>query len=435
MTPPVKKICVVTGTRAEYGLLRWVMEGIRQSPRLSLQLIATGAHLSPEFGLTYRKIEADGFRIDHRVEMLLSSDTPVGVTKSLGLGLLGFADALAELRPDLLLVLGDRYEIFAAATAAMVARIPIAHLHGGETTEGAIDEAIRHAITKLAHLHFVAAEDYRRRVIQLGEAPERVFLVGGLGIDNILKLKLLGRPALETALDFRLGPKNLLVTFHPVTLEAGSAQAQMAELLAALETLTDTQIIFTLPNADTEGRGLMRQIQGFVERHPQRVKAFASLGQLRYLSAVAQVDAVVGNSSSGLAEVPSFNKPTINIGDRQRGRLKAASVIDCAPHRDAILTALRQMENPEFQARLATTINPYGNGGASAAIVRILEAQPFDDLLKKCFHDLAFNTEAPLSMLAANPLPHTSHPSATATATALTPATIPNSDQPTPPAA
>lgn len=391
MNQSVKKICVVTGTRAEYGLLRWVMEGIRQSPVLELELIATGAHLSPEFGLTYRDIQADGFRIDRRVEMLLSSDTPVGVTKSLGLGILGFADALAEQKPDLILILGDRYEIFAAAVAAMVARIPIAHLHGGETTEGAIDEAIRHAITKLAHLHFVAAEDYRRRVIQLGEAPDRVFLVGGLGIDNIINLELEDRAALEAALDFRLGPKNLLVTFHPVTLETGTAADQMAELLAALETLPDTHLIFTLPNADTEGRGLVRQINAFVDRHPQRAKAFTSMGQLRYLSAVAQVDAVVGNSSSGLAEVPTLKKPTINIGDRQRGRLRAASVIDCAPQRAAILAALREIETPEFQARLATTVNPYGNGGASEAIVAALEslaAQPFDLLLKKRFQDL-----------------------------------------------
>lgn len=266
-----KRICVVTGTRAEYGLLRWVMEGIRQSAILELQVVATGAHLSPEFGLTYRDIEADGFRIDCRVEMLLSSDTPVGVTKSMGLGMLGFADALAELKPDLVLELGDRYEIFAAASAAMIARIPIAHLHGAETTQGAFDEAIRHSITKMAHLHFVAAEEYRRRVIQLGEQPERVFQVGGLGIDNIVKLKLLERGALEAALDFPLGSRNLLVTFHPVTLEQGTAAWQMTELLAALETLEETHLIFTMPNADTDGRVLMRLIDDFVARHPQTV--------------------------------------------------------------------------------------------------------------------------------------------------------------------
>lgn len=390
MNRNVKKICVVTGTRAEYGLLRWVMEGIRQSSVLELQLIATGAHLSPEFGLTYRDIEGDGFRIDRRMEMLLSSDTPIGVTKSLGLGVLGFADALAELKPDLLLILGDRYEIFAAAAAAMVARIPIAHLHGGETTEGAIDEAIRHAITKMAHLHFVAAEDYRRRVIQLGEAPERVYTVGGLGIDNILKLGLLDRAALEAALDFRLGPRNLLVTFHPVTLESGTAASQVTELLAALEELTETHVIFTMPNADTEGREVMRQIRTFVDLHSQTAKAFTSLGQLRYLSAIAQVDAVLGNSSSGLAEVPTFKKPTVNIGDRQRGRLRAASVIDCVPERTAILAALRETGTADFRARLAASVNPYGTGGASNAIVAALEAlaeRPFDHFLKKRFID------------------------------------------------
>lgn len=387
----MKKICVVTGTRAEYGLLRWVMEGIRQSPLLELQLIATGMHLSPEFGLTVQAIQADGFHVDRQVETLLSSDSPVGVTKSMGLGLIGFADTLAELQPDLMLVLGDRYEIFAAAAAAMVARIPIAHLHGGETTEGAFDEAIRHSITKMAHLHFVAAEDYRRRVIQLGEDPERVFLVGGLGIDNIRKLDLLDRQSLETALGFKFGRRNLLITFHPVTLEPGTAAEQVAELLAALEILEDTHLIFTMPNADTDGRVLIRMIQDFVARHPHCAKAFTSLGQLRYLSTVAQVDAVVGNSSSGLAEVPSFKKPTINIGDRQKGRLRATSVIDCAPDRAAILAALGEMATPTFQARLEATVNPYGNGGASETIVATLEslaAQPFDLLLKKRFHDL-----------------------------------------------
>lgn len=384
----IKRICVVTGTRAEYGLLRWVMEGIRASQSMELQLIATGMHLSPEFGLTYRDIEADGFRIDRKVEMLLSSDTAAGVTKSMGLGLIGFADALAELKPDLLLVLGDRYEIFAVAAAAMVARIPIAHLHGGESTEGAIDEPIRHSVTKMSHLHFVAAEDYRQRVIQLGEDPQRVFLVGGLGIDNIHKLDLLDRQALEVALAFKLGPRNLLVTFHPATLEHDTAADQMAELLAALETLQETHLIFTMPNADTDGRVLFGQIAAFVSRYPRTAKAFTSLGQRRYLSTVAQVDAVVGNSSSGLVEAPSFRIGTINIGDRQRGRLKAASVIDCEPVRNAIISALNQLYSTAFQQRLVTVVNPYGTGGASDAIVATLEAMPLDGLLKKRFYDV-----------------------------------------------
>jgi GDP/UDP-N,N'-diacetylbacillosamine 2-epimerase (hydrolysing) len=383
----MKKICVVTGTRAEYGLLRWVMEGILQSPELELQLIATGMHLSPEFGLTIEAIEEDGFKIDRRVETLLSSDTAVGLTKSMGLGVIGFADALAELKPDLMMVLGDRFEIFAAAASAMIARIPIAHLHGGETTEGVFDEAIRHSITKMAHLHFVAAEEYRYRVIQLGEQPEHVFNVGGLGVDNILRLRLLTRDELEAALNFKLANRNLLVTFHPVTLEKNTSAQQMDELLAELAELKETGIIFTMPNADTDGRVMFRQIQAFCAQH-SRARAFASLGQLRYLSCIQHVDGIVGNSSSGLAEVPSFKKGTINIGDRQQGRLKAASVIDCSPDRDSIRKALKKLYSPDFQARLSAVENPYGNGGASRAIVRRLESQPLDHLLKKRFNNL-----------------------------------------------
>ena len=382
----MKTICVITGTRAEYGLLRWVMEGIRQSLYLELQVIATGMHLSPEFGLTVRAIEDDGFRVDRKVEMLLSSDTAVGVTKSMGLGMIGFADALAELRPDLVLVLGDRYEIFAAAAAAMIARLPIAHLHGGETTEGAFDEAIRHSITKMAHLHFVAAEDYRRRVIQLGEQPERVFCVGGLGVDNIQRLELLDRPALEAAINFQLGPRNLLITFHPVTLEHNTSAQQMQELLTALGDLKDTHLIFTMPNADTEGRVLFQQIQDFCATHPQ-ARAYTSLGQLRYLSCLRHVDGVVGNSSSGLTEAPSFSKGTVNIGDRQKGRLRAASVIDCEPRAAAIAEALNQLFSPGFQAQLTEVTNPYGAGGASAAIVALLEQADLRSLLKKRFYD------------------------------------------------
>lgn len=383
----MKKICVVTGTRAEYGLLRWVMEGIRQSPELELQLIATGMHLSPEFGMTVEAIEADGFKIDRKVEMLLSSDSAVGITKSMGLGMIGFADALAELKPDLMIVLGDRYEIFAACSSAMIARIPIAHLHGGEATEGLIDEPIRHSITKMSHLHFVAAEEYRRRVIQLGEQPEHVFNVGGLGIDNILRLKLLARHKLEEALNFKLEKRNLLVTFHPVTLEQNTSAQQMSELLAALAELKDTGLIFTMPNADTEGRVLFLQIEAFCEQNSQ-ARVYTSLGQLRYLSCMQHVDGVVGNSSSGLAEVPSFKKGTINIGDRQRGRLRAASVIDCEPDQDSIRKALKLLYSPDFQAQLLEVENPYGNGGASEAIVRRLESQSLDNLLKKRFYDL-----------------------------------------------
>jgi len=387
MSTARRKICVVTGTRAEYGLLRWVMQGIQDSDVLDLQLIVTGMHLSPEFGLTVQEIEADGFRIDRKVEMLLSSDTPVGITKSMGLAMIGFADALAELQPDLLLVLGDRYEIFAAAASAMIARIPIAHLHGGESTEGVIDEPIRHGITKMAHLHFVAANEYRQRVIQLGEQPEYVFEVGGLGIDNIHRLSLLSRSELEEELDFKLAQRNLLVTFHPVTLEKSTSSDQAKELLMALDELDDVGLIFTMPNADTDGRVLFQQINEFCARHP-RSRAYISLGQLRYLSCIKHVDGVIGNSSSGIAEVPSFHKGTVNIGDRQRGRLRAASVIDCQADRVSISKAIERLLSPAFIAMLPNVKNPYGSGGASLAIIKALERQSFDNLLKKKFFDL-----------------------------------------------
>ena len=382
-----RKICVVTGTRAEYGLLRWVMEGIRNSPKLELQVIATGMHLSPEFGLTFNEIEKDGFRINRKVEMLLSSDTPVGVTKSMGIGMIGFTDAFNELKPDLLLVLGDRYEIFTAVSAALVARIPAAHLHGGETTEGAFDEAFRHSITKMSHLHFVAAEEYRKRVIQLGEHPERVFLVGGLGIDNINKLNLLEKDELEKSLDFKLGKKNLMITFHPVTLEKNSSAQQMKELLEALANLNETKLIFTMPNSDTDSRIIIQMIEEFVVKH-LHARAFTSLGQLRYLSCIKYVDGVVGNSSSGLAEVPTFKKGTINIGDRQKGRLKGESVIDCEPNKKAIRNAIQKLYSLEFQAKLKTVKSPYGTGGASEAIVKTLERVSLDALLKKKFYNL-----------------------------------------------
>ncbi len=383
----MKKICIVTGTRAEYGLLRWVMEDIKKSSLLQLQLIVTGMHLSPEFGLTYKEIEKDGFIIDWKVDMLLSSDTSSGITKSIGLGIIGFADAFKDLNPDLLLILGDRYEIFAAASSAMIARIPIAHLHGGEATEGLIDEPIRHSVTKMSHLHFVAAESYRQRVIQLGEKPETVHLVGGLGIDNIKKLKLLDRESLEESLDIKLKEKNILITYHPVTLEKHSSESQMIELLKALDLLVDTKLIFTMPNADTDGRVLFTLIKDFVSSHEDAC-VFTSLGQLRYLSCLAHVDGVVGNSSSGLIEVPSFSKGTVNIGDRQRGRLKALSVIDCDPKEPSITQAIQELYSEEFKSKLVDLDNPYGNGGASDLITNTLETISFDNLLKKQFHDL-----------------------------------------------
>lgn len=387
-----RKICVVTGTRADYGLLRWVMQGIKDDPELTLQVIATGMHLSPEFGLTYQAIEDDGFCIDRKLEMLVSSDSTAGIAKSMGLGLIGFADALSELQPDLMVVLGDRFEIFSAVSAALVARIPVAHLHGGETTEGAFDEALRHSITKMSHLHFVATEEYRRRVIQLGEQPERVFLVGGLGIDNIKRLKPLDRTELEASLDFKLGPRNLLITFHPVTLESATAAKQMEELLAALSALPDTNLIFTMPNADADGRLLIKMVEQFVAQHAN-ARAYSSLGQLRYLSCLAHVDGVIGNSSSGLLEAPSLKKGTINIGDRQRGRVQAASVINCQPERRSITEALDKLYSQGFQASLRQVSNPYGEGGASEKVVSALKNQDLNHIVKKVFHDLSASTQ------------------------------------------
>jgi len=298
------RVCVVTGSRAEYGLLRLLMKGIERSSMLRLQTIATGMHLAPEFGLTFREIEADGFHIDRKTEMLLSGDTPSAVTKSMGVALMGFADAFSDLQPNLVVVLGDRFETFCAATAAFMARIPIAHLHGGETSEGALDEGLRHAITKMAQYHFVAAEPYRRRVVQMGEHPDRVFLVGGFGVDAMRRTELLDRTDLERALGFAFGAVNLLVTFHPATLEPDGARAQMMDLLSALREVPAAHVVLTMPNADPESRALMPLIEEFVGSRPN-AKVFASLGQRRYLSCLRQVDAVVGNSSSGLAEAPT----------------------------------------------------------------------------------------------------------------------------------
>ncbi|TGK21434.1 UDP-N-acetylglucosamine 2-epimerase [Leptospira kmetyi] len=383
------KVCVVTGTRAEYGLLRFVMEGIKNSLSLELQIIATGSHLSPEFGLTYQEIEKDGFYIDRKVEMLLSSDSKTGVAKSIGLGTIGFADAFENLSPDLVMILGDRFELLSVASAALVSKIPMAHIHGGETTEGAFDEAIRHSLTKMSHIHFVAAEEYKKRVIQLGEDPQTVHLVGGLGLDGIHKIKLLDRKTLEKELGFELGKKALLVTFHTVTLGDSSSEFQMKELLSALDLNSDIQYIFTMPNADTDGRVIFRLIEDFVKTHPNS-KAFTSLGQLKYLSALSHVDGVVGNSSSGIIEAPSFKKGSINIGDRQKGRIKATSVIDCDPERKSICRSINELYSEAFQTKILNVVNPYGDGGASEKIVRILENTESKYLLKKSFFDINF---------------------------------------------
>ena len=383
----MKKICVVTGSRAEYGLLRWVLEGINKSKLLDLQLIVTGMHLLPEFGSTINSIEKDGFYIDKKIEMLLCSDTPVGITKSMGVGLIGFAEALNELMPDLLLVLGDRFEILTAVNAALLARIPIAHIHGGESTEGAIDEAIRHSITKMSHIHFVASRIYRNRVIQLGEHPNTVYNIGGLGIDNFTKLNLLDKNSLERAIEFKLKNINLLITFHPVTLENNTSKDQMNELLHSLSELKETGLIFTMPNSDADSKVIFKMIQDFVRKNTN-AKIYSSLGQIKYLSCIKYVDAVIGNSSSGIIEVPYLKKPTINIGDRQKGRLKADTIIDCKPQRLSINKAIKKALSNDFKLKIKDSINPYGNGGGSEKIVKIIEGYNLQNILKKNFYNI-----------------------------------------------
>ena len=382
-----RKICVVTGTRAEYGLLYWLMKEIENDSDLELQLIVTGAHLSPEFGLTYKVIEKE-FKINKKIEMLLSSDTSIGISKSMGLAQISFAEAYEELKPDLVVVLGDRYEIFSATSSAMIARIPIAHLHGGETTEGAFDEAIRHSITKMSHLHFTATNEYKNRVIQLGENPNRVFNVGGLGLDNIFKLKLLSKEEFETSIDFKLKQKNIIVTFHPTTLENFSAQEQFSNLLEVIDSLEDTLSIFTKANSDTDGRIINAMIDEYAKKNSDRTIAFTSLGQLRYLSALQYVDAMIGNSSSGLIEAPSFKIGTINIGDRQKGRLMAKSVINAKTDTDSIKNAFSQLYSSEFIAVLEDVLNPYGRGGASEKIKTVIKDVELENILKKSFYDI-----------------------------------------------
>lgn len=380
-----RRVCVVTGSRAEYGLLSNVMRGIQQDDDLDLLVIATGMHLSPEFGLTWRVIEEDGFAIDAKVEMLLSSDSPVGIAKSIGIGTMGCAEALDRLKPDLLVLLGDRFEILAAAQAALVARIPVAHIAGGDTTEGAFDEAIRHSITKMAHLHFVTNEGAAKRVRQLGEDPAHIHVVGSPGIDQIRRLKLLSRAELSQELGFTFKEKNLLVTFHPVTLDTVSAKQQFQELLDALDQLgSETGVIFTKPNADTDGRVIIGMVDDYVATRPH-ARAYTSLGQLRYLSAMAQADAVVGNSSSGLYEAPSFGKPTVNIGDRQKGRLQASSVLNCG----AVAGEIRAAIGEALTRDCTGTVNPYGDGQSSERIVSLIKqvADP-KALLKKHFYEV-----------------------------------------------
>ena len=386
-----RKVCLITGTRADYGILYWLMDEIRNDDSLTLQLVVTGMHISPEFGLTFQQIEKDGFNIDYKVEMLLSSDTAVATSKSIGLGMIGFADAYETLKPDLVVVLGDRFEIFSAVSSALIARIPVAHIHGGETTEGAYDESLRHSITKMSHLHFTSTEIYQNRVIQLGEQPKQVFNVGALGIDNIGRLQLLSRDEFEKSIDFKLNKRNLLVTFHPVTLENSSAEKQFSSLLTALDELSSTHIIFTKANSDTGGRIINKLIDKYVGLHSGKAIAFTTLGQIRYLSAMQHVDGVIGNSSSGLLEAPSFNIGTVNVGDRQKGRVKADSIIDCEPNYLDIKSAIKTLYSMEYQSGLKYIVNPYRQEDTIGKIIKVIKCYSLENILKKRFYNCSVN--------------------------------------------
>lgn len=385
----MKKITIVTGTRAEFGILSPLIKKVQEDKNYDLKLVVTGMHLSPEFGYTIEEIKSAGFAIDKKVECLISSDTAVGVSKSIGVAILGFADALEELKPDLIFVLGDRTEILAAVIAATMANIPIAHLHGGETTEGAYDESIRHAITKMSYWHFVSTEIYKKRVIQLGEEPNRVFNVGALGLDSIKNLKLLSKQELETTLQFELGKKNILITYHPVTLEDKTAKNQFQTILDVLDKLENTKLIFTYANSDKDGRIINGMIKEYVQVNKNKAIAFKSLGQFRYFSTLQHVDLVLGNSSSGILEVPYFNIPTVNIGDRQKGRLSPESVIQCPPDRQKLAEAIERAFNPAFIARIKTQQQLYGNGNTTEKIMGILEKNTIKNL-KKPFYDIPF---------------------------------------------
>ena len=387
-----RKICVVTSSRADYGLLFWLLKEVQSDERLDLQLMVTGSHLAPEFGATVESIRDDGFPIECMVEMLVSGDSPVATAKSIGLGVIGFADAFDRASPDLVVVLGDRFEIFAAAQAAMALRIALAHIHGGEITEGVIDEQMRHALTKMAHLHFVSAEPHRRRVVQMGEQPENVHLVGAPGLDNIAFLKLLDRSETEAALVFAFGNPTLLVTYHPATLGNVPPEQGMAELLAALDEFPESRVVMTMPNADSGGRVMGRMVAQYAERRPERIRAFASLGQINYLSTLKHVDVMIGNSSSGLIEAPALGKPTVNIGPRQQGRLRGESVIDCAEDRVAIRDAIADALSPDFKALAARTSSPYGiPGKISRSIKDALAATRLEALAPKRFANWKFD--------------------------------------------
>lgn len=385
----MKKVCIVTGTRAEYGLLKSVIDKVYKSDVLKLQLVVTGMHLSTEFGLTYKEIEEDGYPITSKVEMLLDSDTPRGITKSMGIALIGFADCFDMNKPDIIIILGDRYEMLAVASAAMIARIPIAHIHGGELTEGAIDDAIRHSITKMSQLHFTSTEKYRKRIIQLGEQPQTVYNVGALGLENVKKIELIEKRELEVMLDFQFGDKTIIVTYHPVTIEKMTSEKQFKNLLEVINRHDDLTVIFTKSNADMEGRMINKMIDDYVSLNSDRCYKYASLGQQKYLSVLKYCDAVVGNSSSGIIEAPSFHIPTVNIGDRQKGRERAKSVIDCGYDVSEIEEALMKALSFDFKKQIEEIQNPYEGKSPSHKIVnKIKEATDKGIDIRKTFYDI-----------------------------------------------
>jgi len=385
-----RKICIITGSRAEYGLLKPLIDEINDDVSLRLQLIVTGMHLSPEFGLTINDIHKDGFFVDDNIEILLSSDTPVGTSKSMGLAMISFAETYSRLKPDIIVVLGDRYEIFSAVASAHVNKIVVAHIAGGEITEGAFDDAFRHSITKMSQIHFTSTEEYRKRVIQMGEEPSRVYNVGAIGIDNIKNLSLLSKSELGKILDFKFGKRNILVTFHPVTLDNVNSVGQFVNLLEVLNQFNDMKVIFTKANADPGGKEINALIDKFVFDNAEKSIVFSSMGQLNYLSTMQFVDAVVGNSSSGIVEAPSFKIGTINIGDRQEGRIKALSIIDCDPSKDSIRKGFEILYGSDFKKNLKSVVSPYGKGETAVQIKNILKNIQIENILKKSFYNIDF---------------------------------------------
>ncbi|MGD9838226.1 MAG: UDP-N-acetylglucosamine 2-epimerase [Afipia sp.] len=383
-----RRICIFTGARSDFGLLQPLIRAVMQDELLELQLVVTGSHLAADFGLSVQEIEKAGIPIARKVDILGTSDSPADVARSAGRGVVGFADALEELNPNIVAVLGDRYEALAAAFSSVILGIPVAHLHGGEVTEGSSDDSFRHAITKLASLHFVAAEPYRARVVQMGENPERVFLVGGLGVDAMARLPLLSRDEVEQRINFHIDSRTVLATIHPATAGAADSGFECDEMLAALEEERDLRIVFTLANADAGGREVNEKIRAFVDRHPDRSICFPSLGSQLYFSCLQFVKGLIGNSSSGLLEAPSFHIGTINIGDRQKGRLRSASVIDCAVDRQLIRDALSRLFSADFQKSVSSAVNPYGRGGATPEVLKILKSVDLSKLRAKSFHDV-----------------------------------------------